>query len=161
MRVEWDQVIHVYFPVTVALCAQLAFLILPVNLRSWRRDVLNAWTYVGIQVFAAGFLFCVMPRVFGVFYLQDLPTFLILACVFIASWWRVLLSIPLESTVPVTTSIPDPPELSFESFYHPDRMRLLGDLAGDAPHTMERRKAVREMLMRRRVERGLTPSEEG
>ena len=152
MNLQWDQIIHVYFPVTVAVSAQIAFLLLPINLRTWRSDLLNAWTYSGIQVFVAGLLFIVIPRVFGVFYLSDSATFIVLMSVFVASWWKIVISIPLEATYPVTPEFMDQPAVSFDSFYNAERLRQLGELSGDTAYTLQRQRALREMLVRRRVE---------
>ncbi|MFZ9519931.1 MAG: hypothetical protein ACO3A4_05580 [Silvanigrellaceae bacterium] len=160
MKLEWDQIIHVYFPVTVAVSAQLAFLLLPINLRTWRSDLLNAWTYSGIQVFVAGLLFIVIPRVFAVFHLSDSATLIVLMSVFVASWWRIVKSIPLEATHPVTPEFLEQPVVSFDSFYNAERLRQLGELSGDSSYTMQRQRALREMLVRRRVDSGTRETEE-
>jgi hypothetical protein len=161
MSLEWDQIIHVYFPVTVAVSAQIAFLLLPINLRTWRTDLLNAWTYSGIQIFVAGLLFSVIPRFFGVFHLSDAASYIVVAGVFIASWWRIVKSIPLEATFPVTAQSVETPVVSFDSFYNPERLRQLGELSGDDAYTIQRQRALREMLARRRVDRNSEESEEG
>jgi hypothetical protein len=160
MNIEWDQIIHVYFPVTVAVSAQVAFLLLPINLQTWRSDLLNAWTYSGIQMFAAGLLFTVIPRVFGVFHLSDSASMIVITSVFIASWWRIVKSIPLEATFPVTPEPVEVPVVSFDSFYNPERLRQLGELSGDDSYTAQRQRALREMLARRRVDRTSGESEE-
>lgn len=160
MKLEWDQIIHVYFPVTVAVSAQLAFLVLPIDLRTWRKDLLNAWTYTGIQAFVAGLLFIVVPRLFGVFHLSDSATFMVITAVFLASWWRVVKSVPLEATFPVTSDHVDSPVVSFDSFYNAERLRQLGELSGEDSYTLERQKALREMLVRRRVDRTASETEE-
>lgn len=160
MRLEWDQIVHVYFPVTVAIIAQVAFLLLPINLRTWRTDLLNAWTYSGIQMFVAGMLFAVIPRIFGVFYLSDAASIVVISGVFLASWWRIVRSIPLEATFPVTPEPVEIPVVSFDSFYNPERLRQLGELSGDDSYTIQRQRALREMLARRRVDSGSGDSEE-
>lgn len=160
MKLEWDQIIHVYFPVSISISAQLAFLILPINLRTWRSDLLNAWTYSGIQVFVAGFLFIIIPKVFGIFKLSDSAALITLLVVFIGSWWRVVRSIPLEATFQVTPEYVEQPVVSFDSFYNADRLRQLGELSGDDSYTLERRKALKEMLVRRRVDRAGDDSED-
>lgn len=160
MRLEWDQIIHVYFPVTVAIFAQVAFLLLPINLRTWRTDLLNAWTYSGIQMFVAGMLFAVIPRIFSVFYLSDAASIVVISGVFLASWWRIVRSIPLEATFPVTPEPVEIPVVSFDSFYNPERLRQLGELSGDDSYTIQRQRALREMLARRRVDSGSGDSEE-
>ncbi|NBX17816.1 MAG: hypothetical protein EBR09_10665 [Proteobacteria bacterium] len=160
MKLEWDQIIHVYFPVTVAIFAQVAFLLLPINLRTWRTDLLNAWTYSGIQMFVAGMLFAVIPRIFSVFYLSDAASIVVISSVFLASWWRIVRSIPLEATFPVTPEPVEMPVVSFDSFYNPERLRQLGELSGDDSYTIQRQRALREMLARRRVDRGSGDSEE-
>jgi len=160
MKVEWDQLIHVYFPVTVAISAQVAFLVLPINLRTWRTDLLNAWTYSGIQLFVAGLLFILVPRLFGVFHLSDSATLIVLLSVFVASWWKIVRSIPLEATFPVTPEYNESPVVAFDSFYNPERLRQLGELSGDDSYTRQRQKALREMLVRRRVDRAGEDSED-
>jgi hypothetical protein len=150
----------VYFPVTVAIFAQVAFLLLPINLRTWRTDLLNAWTYSGIQMFVAGMLFAVIPRIFSVFYLSDAASIVVISGVFLASWWRIVRSIPLEATFPVTPEPVEIPVVSFDSFYNPERLRQLGELSGDDSYTIQRQRALREMLARRRVDSGSGDSEE-
>jgi hypothetical protein len=160
MNLQWDEIIHVYFPVTIAVSAQIAFLLLPINLRTWRTDLLNAWTYSGIQVFVAGLLFIVIPRVFEVFHLADSTTFIVLMSVFVASWWKIVKSIPLEATYPVTPEFIEQPVVSFDSFYNAERLRQLSELSGESAYTLQRQRALREMLVRRRVESGARDAEE-
>ncbi|MEN9811203.1 MAG: hypothetical protein RLZZ488_2770 [Pseudomonadota bacterium] len=152
MKFEWDQIIHIYLPVTISVSAQLAFLLLPINLRTWRTDLLNAWTYSGIQVFVAGLLFIIIPGVFGIFQLSYSAMLTTLIAVFVASWWKVVRNIPLEATFPVTPEFVEQPVVSFDSFYNPERLRQLSELSGEGSYTLQRQKALREMLVRRRVD---------
>ncbi len=158
MEAFWVQIIHFYFPITVAIVAQLVFLILPVNLRTWRTDVLNSWTYCGIQTFMAGVLFLVVPRVFELFKLSDGASFMAILAVFVASWWKVIRTIPLEATFTVNSEPSDSPVVSFDSFYNAERLRQLGELAVDDPAAALRHRALREMLVRRRVDQNLGDS---
>lgn len=158
MEAFWVQIIHLYFPVTVAIVAQLVFLILPVNLRTWRTDLLNSWTYCGIQTFMAGVLFLVVPRVFELFKLSDGASFMAILAVFVASWWKVIRTIPLEATFTVNSEPLDSPMVSFDSFYNAERLRQLGELAVDDPTAVVRHRALREMLVRRRVDKNLGDS---
>jgi|GEM_PF-653026 len=152
MEAFWVQIIHLYFPVTVAIVAQLVFLILPVNLRTWRTDVLNSWTYCGIQTFMAGVLFLAVPRFFELFKLPDGASFMAILAVFVASWWKVIRTIPFEATFTVNCEPSDSPLVSFDSFYNAERLRQLGELAVDDPTAVVRHHALREMLVRRRVD---------
>lgn len=155
MNSFWIQIVHVYFPVTIAVSAQLVFLMLPVNLRTWRRDALNAWTYSGIQTFVAGLLFVVVPRVFELFEISDVTTFVAIFLVFIASWWKVIRTIPLEATFTVTPEFEEQPVVNFDTFYTADRLRVLGELPADDASAVLRHKALREMLVRKRVDQNL------
>lgn len=151
MKVDWNQVIHVYLPVAISVAAQMAFLVLPVNFRTWRKDLLNAWTYSGIQVFVASLLFIVIPKAFGIFELSFSATVSTLVMVFVASWWKVVRNIPLEATFPMTPEHVEQAAVSFDSFYNAERLRRLGELSGDDSYSLQRQKALREMLVRRRV----------
>lgn len=156
----WIEIIHVYFPVTVAVSAQLVFLLLPVNLRTWQSDRLNACTYSGIQTFAAGLLFIVVPRVFDLFELPESATFTSIFIVFLLSWWKIVRTIPLEATVPIVPAFKDEVEVNFETFYSADRIRQLGELRADDSWAIMRHKALREMLVRRRVDQNIGDSED-
>lgn len=160
MKFEWDQIIHIYLPVTISVSAQVAFLLLPINLRTWRTDLLNAWTYSGIQVLVAGLLFIIIPNVFGIFQLSFSAMLTTLITVFVASWWKVVRNIPLEATFPVTPEYMEQPVVSFESFYNPERLRQLSELSGDGSYALQRQKALREMLVRRRVDSSGSDSED-
>jgi uncharacterized membrane-anchored protein len=160
MEAFWIQVIHLYFPVTVAILAQLVFILLPVNLRTWRTDVLNAWTYCCIQTFMAGILFVVVPKVFGIFKLSDSAAFVAILAAFVASWWKVIRTIPLESTYTVNSEFVEQPAVQFDYFYNADRLRQLGEFAADDSGSMARHRALREMLVRRRVDRNIGDSDE-
>ena len=160
MNSIWIDIIHVYFPVTVAVSAQLVFLLLPVNLRTWQFDRLNACTYSGIQTFAAGLLFVVVPRVFDLFELPESVTASAIFFVFIASWWKILRTIPLEATAAMESKPRVEFDVSFESFYNPDRLRQLGELRADDTWAVTRHKALREMLVRRRVDQNMGESED-
>jgi len=160
MEAFWIQVIHLYFPVTVAVIAQLVFILLPVNLRTWRRDVLNAWTYCCIQTFVAGILFVVVPKVFGIFKLSDSAAFVAILAAFIASWWKVIRTIPLEATFTVNSEFEEQPAVTFDYFYSADRLRQLGEFAANDSGAVARRHALREMLVRRRVDRNIGESDD-
>ncbi|MEN9528490.1 MAG: hypothetical protein RI932_363 [Pseudomonadota bacterium] len=160
MEAFWIQVIHLYFPVTVAIVAQLVFIFLPVNLRTWRTDVLNAWTYCCIQTFVAGILFLVVPKVFGIFKLSDSAAFVAILAAFVVSWWKVIRTIPLEATFTVNSEFEEQPAVTFDYFYSADRLRQLGEFAADDSTAVARHRALREMLVRRRVDRNIGDSDE-
>lgn len=75
--------------------------------------------------------------------------------VFVASWWKVIRTIPLEATFNVNSEPSDSPAVSFDSFYNAERLRQLGELAVDNPAAALRHRALREMLVRRRVDQNL------
>ncbi|NBO36994.1 hypothetical protein EBU99_00220 [bacterium] len=160
MKLVWVDIVYNYLPVTAAISAQFVFLMLPVNLRTWRRDSLNAWTYAGIQLFVAGLLFIVIPVAFGLFKLSSSAILVALLFVFLGSWWRIVKSIPLEATFPVTPDLIEQPTVSFDSFYNADRLRQLGELPTDDPSALQRHRALRELLVRRRVDRNMGDSDD-
>ncbi len=160
MGPNWVQLIHLYFPLSVAILAQAVFLLLPVNLRTWRKDALSAGTYIGIQTLAAALLFAVVPREFEIFSISPSGTFISVLLVFVASWWKVILTIPLEAKAHVTADSKPMPDLDFEGFYTPDRLRALGGVDAHDPLRDNRVRSVREMLVRRRVDKNLDESED-
>lgn len=154
------QFVHLYFPLSVSIFAQLVFLILPIDLRTWRKDALNAASYSGIQALIASLLFVVLPREFELFKLSPSGTFISILLVFIASWWKVILTIPLEAKSHVNAEYVPLPEMDFEGFFTTDRLRALGSVASDDPRRQARQRSVREMLVRRRVDINLDESED-
>lgn len=152
MEAFWVQIIHLYFPVTVAIVAQLVFLVLPVNFKTWRTDVISSWTYCGIQTFMAGVLFLAVPRFFELFKLPDGASLTAILAVFVASWWKVIRTIPLEATFTVNCEPSDSNLVSFDSIHSSERLKQLGELALDDPSAALRHRALREMLVRRRVD---------
>jgi hypothetical protein len=160
MDANWVQLIHLYFPLSVAVLAQAVFLLLPINLRTWRKDTLNAATYSGIQTLVAALLFAVVPREFDLFSLSQSGTFIAVLLVFVASWWKVILTIPLEAKAHVNAEYQPLPEVDFEGFYTADRLRALGGVDAQDPQKESRLRSVREMLVRRRVDKNLDESED-
>lgn len=160
MDTNWVELILLYFPLSVAILAQSVFLLLPINLRTWRKDSLNAATYSGIQTLVGALLFAVVPREFEIFSLSPTGTFISVLIVFLASWWKVVLTIPLEAKSHVNAEYKPMPELDFEGFYTADRLRALGGVDVDDPLKENRLRSVREMLVRRRVDKNLEESED-
>jgi hypothetical protein len=152
--------IHNYLPVTIASAAQLIFLLLPISLKSWKSDFLNAWTYVGFQTFMGALLFVAVPELFELRLLSMTTTHAVLLLIFLASWWKVAQTIPLEGSLVVLDKQHEQPQVSFDSFFKADRIRQLSDLRFDEPSEKIRHQELREMLLRRRVEPLLGPSED-
>ena len=152
--------IHNYLPVTIASAAQLVFFLLPLNMKSWKSDVLNAWTYAGFQTFMGALLFVAVPQVLGLRLMSLATTYAVLMLIFVASWWKVTRTIPLEASLLVIEKTPEPPTVTFESFYKSERIRQLSDLRFDEPSEKLRHQELREMLLRRRVEPLLGPSDD-
>jgi hypothetical protein len=155
-----NDLIHNYLPVTIASFAQLVFFVLPLNVKSWKSDVLNAWTYAGFQTFMGAMLFIAVPKLLELRLMAQGTTNVILMLIFIASWWKVIRTIPLESSLLRVETLQEPPLLSFETFFKSDRIRQLSDLRFDEPSEKLRHQQLREMLLRRRVEPLLGPSDD-
>ncbi|MEY2986533.1 MAG: hypothetical protein RJB13_54 [Pseudomonadota bacterium] len=160
MDTNWVELIHLYFPLSVAILAQLVFLLLPINLQTWRKDSLSATTYTAIQTLVAAVLFAVVPREFELFSISPSGTFISVLIVFIASWWKVILTIPLEAKLHVNAEYQPLPNLDFEGFYTADRLRALGGVDSSDPQKEHRLRSVREMLVRRRVDKNLDETED-
>lgn len=160
METGWVQLIHLYFPLSVAILAQTVFLLLPINLRTWEKDTLSAVTYTGVQALVAALLFAVVPREFELFPISPTGTFIAVILVFSASWWKVIRTIPLEATSLYRIENQSLPELDFEGFYTPDRLRALGSVDAQDPLKEVRLRSVREMLVRRRVDKNVDGSED-
>lgn len=152
--------IHNYLPVTIASFAQLVFFVFPLNVKSWKSDILNAWTYAGFQTFMGAMLFIAVPKLLELRLMSQVTTNFTLMLIFVASWWKVTRTIPLESSLLVVPKPQESPQVTFETFFKADRIRQLSDLSFDDPSEKLRHQQLREMLLRRRVEPLLGPSDD-
>jgi hypothetical protein len=149
MNFELSQLIGLYLPVSIGVVAQIAFLLLPVDLKNWRDDTLNAMTYVALQLFVAAVVFVAIPRVFDIFHLDAKGAFLLLCVVLVSSWIRVIRIIPLEGTSPIRLEATSPPVVLFTDFYDKDRLLRLAALSESLPDDIRRIQRIKERIRKR------------
>ncbi len=148
-----SNVVAFYLPVIVASIAQLAFLALPVALQNWEDDSLNAFTYVGIQVFMGAMIFVVVPTFLEIFTIGYSRAFVILLVVFVVACIRAYRMIPLEGTAPVAAKAEVVRQVDFMEFYNNLRLRTLAELSVNRGDGAERIRDIKERLARKRPER--------
>jgi uncharacterized membrane protein YhdT len=146
---DLHQLLGLYLPVSIGVVAQVAFLLLPVDLRNWRDDALNALTYVVMQLLVAAFVFVAIPRWYDVFHLGTPAAFSVLCVVFVIAVVRVLRIIPLEGTDPVLSVLPPPVAVLFTNFYDKDRLLKLALLSESDPDDLRRIVGVKERIRKR------------
>jgi len=146
---DFSEILGLFLPLSIGIVAQLAFLWLPVDLRNWRDDTINACTYVSLQLFVAAIVFIAIPRLAAVYHLESKGAFTLLSVVFVASWLRVVKIIPLEGTDPVRRFAPAPPTVLFTEFYDKDRLLKLSTLSESSPDDIRRIQRVKERVRKR------------
>lgn len=146
---EWHQLLGIYLPLSIGVVAQVVFLLLPVDLRNWRDDALNALTYISMQVFVAAVVFVAIPRLYGLFHLGAKGAFTLLLGVGFAATLRALRIIPLEGTHPVIATAPPPAVVLFTEFYDKDRLLHLAVLSESDPDDVRRIAAIKERVRKR------------
>jgi len=136
-------------PFLVTLGAQGTLLLLPVNLKNWTDDGLNALFYLGFQMFIAGILFFIIPfLVEG----QTPSTFgatLILTLVFFASCIRVIKMIPLEFTDLSKPEVELGKTISFVELFDPQRLNTFSTMPLQDPAEEARYLQLHERLVKR------------
>jgi hypothetical protein len=146
---ELAQLIGLYLPLSVAALAQIVFLFLPIDLRNWDDDSLNVATYVVLQMFVAGLLFVVMPRLSDLFFLDARMAFYVLATVGFLGLVKALRQIPLEKTAPVLKQVQGLPYVNFAEFYDKDRLLQLALLSEADVDDVKRIRNIKERLRKR------------
>jgi hypothetical protein len=148
-KFQLDSIIGLYLPLSIGVIAQVVFLLLPVQLKNWRDDALNALTYISVQLFVACCLFVVFPRAAELFHLNDLQSFFVVCIVLVVSWFRVIQLIPLEGTSATVQVLPPPAQVGFTEFYDKVRLLSLASLSEYDPDDVRRIVLVKERIRKR------------
>ena len=143
-----------YLPLALGLVAQGVFLLLPVDLKNWRDDSLNALTYIAFQMFVSGLIFIAIPRYYNLYHLDGEAALILLCGIFFSTCVRVVLTIPLEGTS-TTVKIQDPPPvINFTDFYDKSRLINLALLSEADPDDKIRIILIKERIRKRESEGG-------
>ena len=141
------------FSFLLALLAQGVSLMLPLQLRTWKEDIIHVLTYATIQVFVSIVMFVWIPSVFDLYKLTLGTEFLLTVIVFVLAWMRALNIIPLEFTYPVIPDITKIEGLRFVEFTAPDRIKLLSEINQADPLSAQKIAAIKEKLGKRRPDK--------
>jgi hypothetical protein len=152
MQIQFHELIGVYLPLSVGALAQIVFLALPVDLKNWRDDFVNALTYIGVQLVVASALFVVIPQVYDLFRLGTKANSLVLTGVFVAALFRCVKTIPLEGTSATVSLLAPPAIINFREFYDKARLLELSSLSEQDPKDVRRIANIKERVRKRVTE---------
>ena len=137
-------------PFFLTMAAQGTLLLLPVDLKNWDDDLINAFSYVAFQVFLGGILFFGIPVALD----NPVPTpflgSLILGTIFFASWFRVIRLIPLEFVLPAKPNPQTEKSISFVELFDPQRLSSFANLPLQDAAEEARYLQLHERLIKRR-----------
>ena len=138
----------------IGAAIQLIFIALPIVLKNWDDDALNALTYVSFQLFISSIIFIIAPWIFDVKTTTPwAQMFFIFGTGFIALF-RILKIIPLEFTYPIKLPVIVVNNPKFNEFNTNERQKLLLKLDFQEADAQLRYNALREKLIRLKFDKG-------
>ena len=131
---------------------QIVFILLPVLLKNWDDDSINATTYIAFQILVACIIFIFAPWLFE---LRPLPIWcqvLIIVSTAFISLFRTIHIIPFEHTEPLKLTGLQYTKIAFAGFYTSEKREFLESLDFKNVDAMYRYNEFREKLARLRKE---------
>ncbi len=127
---------------------QIIFILLPVTLKNWEDDALNALSYVSFQLFFAAIIFIVAPWIFEVKTVTLWSQSLLFFGTGFVAIFRVIKLIPFEFTFPIKLPVAQNKNIVFTGFNTRERHNLLLTLNYEDVDAQYRYNSIRERLIR-------------